>query len=76
MFALTPVWIINDLQIILQNINTVTGVELLIEDSVVLVQLSAALHTLGFAHQPGLAVQTSRLEQFIPSLSSFDPHLQ
>ena len=62
MFALTPVWMIDDLQVALQNMNTVTSAEVLIEDCVVLILFPAGLHTLGLCHQPGLVVQLSRLE--------------
>ena len=64
MFSLTPVWMINHLQVALQNINTVTSAEVVIEDCVVLILFPAGLHTLQFSQQPGLAVQLSRLEKF------------
>ena len=62
MFSFTPGWMINDLQVSLQDINTVTSVQVLIEDCIVLVLLPAGLNTLQSSHQPGLAVQLSRLK--------------
>ena len=62
MFALTPRGMINDLQVALQNINTVTSAEVLIEDCVVLILFPAGLHTLQFGHQPGLGIEVGGLK--------------
>ena len=62
MLPITTVRIVNDLQLTLQNINAVTGVEILIEDCVVLVLFPAGLDTLQFGHQPGLGIEVGGLK--------------
>ena len=62
MFPITTVRIVNDLQLTLENINAVAGVEVLIEDCVVLVLLPAGLNTLQFGHQPGLSIEVGGLK--------------
>ena len=61
-FSPTPGWMLDDDEVRLQDIHTVTSTEVTIVDGVVLVLLPARLHTLQLAHQPGLTVQISRLE--------------
>ena len=62
MLPFTSVWIVDDLQVSLQNVNAVTSVEVVIEDWIVLILLPAGLHTLQLGHQPGLSVEGSRLK--------------